>query len=158
MLRALVGARELVLAYPSGMREASVRRMWITYLKRERRKHLFWLAINAVLVPPTILMAVLPGPNVIGFWCAYRAACHALAVGGTGRWLKERSATAYEADEGLNARVSADGGGGLAEELERRCGWKGFRAFLERLPKRGRGAEGGEGAAPATGSSPRVEA
>jgi hypothetical protein len=160
MLRALVGTKELVVVYPAGMKESAARRMWTSYLRRQRGKHGVWVVVNGVLIPPTIVMAVLPGPNVIGFWCAYRAACHALAVGATGRWLKDRGTTVFEADEALNARVNADGNKAAVEALEGRCGWKGFRAFLERLPRRGRevgGEEGGGRGASATGSSPRIE-
>jgi hypothetical protein len=159
MLRALVGASALVVVHPSRVKETAARRMWTSYLRRQRGKHAVWLLLNGLLVPPTILMAVLPGPNVVGFWFAYRAACHALAVGGARRWLKERRTTDFAADEGLNARVDSDGDEAAIQALEGRCGWKGFRAFLERLPRRGRGGEaargGGRGAS--APGSPRVE-
>jgi hypothetical protein len=63
---------------------------WFLYLKSRRRRHIPWLIFNAVLSPMALLLALLPGPNVIGYWFAYRAVRHLLILLGIRRVLERR--------------------------------------------------------------------
>lgn len=144
MLRALGWVPEVALVHPAAMKGSSVRRLWSHYLKRERGRHQLWLMFNVVVIPPTVMMALLPGPNLIGYWCVYRAACHALALAGIRRALRARGTTELEADAELNEPLPEDAGDPAVERLAERCGWSGFRGFLERTPRRARVAAPGE--------------
>ncbi|MBX6313808.1 MAG: hypothetical protein IRY99_12955 [Isosphaeraceae bacterium] len=85
MLRGLRLAGRFTIYYPAAMSEAEARVAWIAYLAKRRRYHKLWMVLNALAVPPAILLAVLPGPNVFGLWFAYRALCHLAAWVGTRR-------------------------------------------------------------------------
>src|SRR5262249_54279642 len=90
-------------------------------------RHLFWMCVNTVVAPFTVVLAILPGPNVIGFWFLYRAIVHALIVLGIRRArrgripLELRPATSLdrpiERDQGGKAAQDAsDGGAGYRDE------------------------------------------
>jgi len=36
--------------------------------------------VNTVISPVTLILTPIPGPNLLGYWIAYRAFCHLLAV------------------------------------------------------------------------------
>ena len=91
---------------------------WLGYAGSRRRHHLFWLLINLVIVPPAILAAILPGPNVLGYWFAYRALMHWVAWLGARRPRHLKRTTNFlptpELDEPINA---ADAAQALGAEL-----------------------------------------
>ena len=72
---------------------------WARYLKSRQRRHAMWFAFNVAVAPFTIVLAPLPGPNLIGYWFAYRAVHHGLIVVGLWRVRAGQvSATFHEAD------------------------------------------------------------
>jgi hypothetical protein len=85
MLSRLWSARRIDLHHPSARSADEVRIIWAAYLKRQGRRHLVWLIVNGVIAPVAALFAILPGPNLIGYWFAYRAIHHSLVVWGIRR-------------------------------------------------------------------------
>jgi len=85
MLARVLSARSITLCHPASRSEIDVRANWRKYLAREWRRHLFWLVINAAITPAAALLFILPGPNLIGFWFAYRAVHHLIVVWGLSR-------------------------------------------------------------------------
>jgi hypothetical protein len=79
-----------------------------------------------------VIFAILPGPNLIGYWFAYRAIHHALVFWGIGRARRNTIPTELhpvmaldvpiEDDESGKARHAALNGAGLNLDLHvRRC-------------------------------------
>ncbi len=101
-LRQLRSATHIKVHHPTWMSGAIARRHWARYLRRRRRRHAIWFALNAVVSPLTIILALLPGPNVIGYWFVYRAACHGLACFGVRRGLKSLDDTTFDELEALD--------------------------------------------------------
>lgn len=95
-LRQLRSASHIRVHHPTWMNGAVARRHWARYLRRRRRRHTIWFVLNAMVSPLTILLALLPGPNVFGYWFVYRAACHGLAWLGVRRGLRCLDQTAFE--------------------------------------------------------------
>jgi hypothetical protein len=89
MLSRLRPARRIDLHHPAACRDDEVRGAWRDYLTRQWWRHLLWLSVNGVIAPLSVALAVLPGPNVIGFWFAYRVIHHSLVVWGIGRVLRD---------------------------------------------------------------------
>jgi hypothetical protein len=86
MLGRLRSARRIELHYPASRSAEEVRGLWREYLDHRWWRHIFWLSANGILAPPALAtLWVLPGPNVIGYWFAYRAVHHALIVRGIRR-------------------------------------------------------------------------
>jgi hypothetical protein len=67
--------------------------------------------INGTIAPFTIVLALLPGPNVIGYWFLYRAIHHMLVVWGIGRVRRAVVVTEYRAIEQLDIPVASDASG-----------------------------------------------
>jgi hypothetical protein len=95
LLAALRSAGTLAVYHRSSLAAAEVQGQWISYLRRRLRRHLIWLVFDAVLAPLSLLLTPLPGPNLIGYWFAYRAVRHALIVRGIRRALTGRLETTF---------------------------------------------------------------
>jgi hypothetical protein len=85
MLARLRWARRIELHHPATRPGDQVRLMWRDYLTQQWRRHLIWMSINGVIAPFSVVFAILPGPNLIGYWFAYRAIHHLLVVWGIAR-------------------------------------------------------------------------
>jgi hypothetical protein len=83
MLVRFGSTRQINLHYPVSRSREMVEKIWRDYLARRGRRHVICLTYNALLAGPALaLLWPLPGPNVIGFWFAYRAIHHWLIVRG----------------------------------------------------------------------------
>ena len=72
---------KIQIYYSGGFSEKKIKRKFYFYLQRQRSKHLLLLILEAILLPISGLMMLLPGPNVffgvlalimITHWQAYR--------------------------------------------------------------------------------------
>ena len=71
------------LHHPAGRPENDVSHIWSDYLAEREHRHNGYLACNAIIAPFALaLLWPLPGPNLIGYWFAYRAVHHWLVVRG----------------------------------------------------------------------------
>ncbi|GEM_PF-2734111 len=77
--------RGRVFYYPPGMREKEVRRL----LKRERRKRLLWMVGFGLLIPITLPLTPIPGPNIPYFYALGRFILHFQSFRALGKILKE---------------------------------------------------------------------
>ena len=111
MLARLWSVRRIELHHPAARSEFNVHANWRSYLDRQWRRHLFWFVFNAVIAPPSVILAVLPGPNVIGFWLAYRAVHHGLVVWGITRTRRNQIPIELHALESLDMPIEHDGQG-----------------------------------------------
>ena len=85
MLARLRSARRIKLHHPAAQSEVDVLARWRNYLTRQRWRHFFWLGVNALITPFATALFVLPGPNLIGIWFAYRTVHHGIVVWGITR-------------------------------------------------------------------------
>jgi hypothetical protein len=107
-LRRLRQTPEITVFYPLSLTKEAARELWINYLSNRQRRHLLWLVINALVVPVTLLLTPLPGPNLIGYWFIYRAVCHTLACIGVRRAKNEEHLTQFRASSALDSFDGAD--------------------------------------------------
>jgi len=86
------------LHYPDDMQESDAVVIRRDHLTRDLKKHRKWLAIDSILMIlfGVILFAV-PGPNLMGYYFAFRVVGHYLSFRGAARgvgeveWINERS-------------------------------------------------------------------
>ena len=102
MLVRLRSARRIDLHHPASRPADQVRALWADYLNHRWWRHLLWMSLNTLIAPFAGLLAILPGPNVIGYWFAYRAIHHTLIVWGIRRVRRARIPIE------LHARASLD--------------------------------------------------
>jgi hypothetical protein len=110
MLRRLRTAERIVLHHPESMTPDEARAAWGHYLAARRRHHAAWLALDLPASPLTVLLTPIPGPNVIGYWVAFRALAHTLALLGIGRARGRRATTTTRPTAALDAPPGGDGG------------------------------------------------
>ena len=122
MLVRLRSARRIELHHPASRSAEEVRRLWREYLDHRWWRHVLWMSANALVAPrPCLMLWILPGPNVIGYWFAYRAVHHALIVWGIRR--VRRGAVELELRPVAVARLADRGqrrGQGQARRTRRR--------------------------------------
>ena len=103
-------AHAIEVHHPAALSTQEARDAWSDYLARRLRRYLPWLILNALLAPLTVLLVPLPGPNLVGYWIAYRAVRDLLAILGARRALSGRIETTFHGGGGRVAVVgSADG-------------------------------------------------
>lgn len=144
MLARLRSVRRINLHHPAARSEVDVRAHWQTYLTRQRRRHLFWLGFNAVIAPISVILAILPGPNLIGYWFAYRAVHHTIVVWGISRVRRNLVPTELYSLESLDLPIELDGEGkarhaaleGAEEGLDEHVAW--WRRSFFNLSRAGR--------------------
>jgi hypothetical protein len=132
LLRSLRSAKLIELVHPSSLNEEEVRERWKCYLSSRSRRHTFWLVVNAAVSPVTLLLAPVPGPNVIGYWFVYRAVCHLLARLGIRNARSEAVTTELQASSVMDGTFTAADDERVAR-VEASFGLKGLGAYLERV-------------------------
>lgn len=73
--------------YPSDLGEADATAIIRTGLRRDLEKHRRWLIIDALLLIVSGLLAVIPGPNLLAYYFAFRVVGHYLSMRGAGQGL-----------------------------------------------------------------------
>lgn len=58
-------------------------------LQRDWERHRIWLAVDSVLLLGSIALVVIPGPNIIGYYFAFRVMGHWLSIRGALHGLRE---------------------------------------------------------------------
>ncbi len=115
MLRRLRSASWIELHHPAGRDPEEVRGLWTRYLSQRCWRHSLWLTVNLIVAPPAVMtLWVLPGPNVIGYWFAYRAIHHGLIVRGIYRARWGGLPLELRASPALDFPIERDGEGRAA--------------------------------------------
>jgi hypothetical protein len=113
MLARLWSARCVELHHPAARTQDEVHAIWTDYLKNQWWRHLVWLIVNGTIAPFTVLLFPLPGPNLIGYWFAYRAVHHTLVVWGIRRVLRKSTPTELHPVAALDLAIERDGDGNV---------------------------------------------
>ncbi len=70
---------EAVLVYPADLDEGRAEALLRAALERDSRRHTMWLIVDGVLFVLSGLVALLPGPNLLAYYFAFRSVGHYLA-------------------------------------------------------------------------------
>jgi hypothetical protein len=132
VLRSLRGVAEIELYYPLAFTEEETRALWREYLKGRQGRHTFWSAVNALVSPLTLLLAPLPGPNLIGYWFVYRAVCHWLARLGARNARNDQVTTRFLSTGALEGSFGAGDDERIAS-LSSSFGLYGLDSFIKRM-------------------------
>ena len=79
---------EVTLAHPADMTFADVRVVLDRVLKRDYDRHFRWLVIDSILAAGSAALAVLPGPNFVFYYFAFRLVGHWLSMQGARQGLR----------------------------------------------------------------------
>ena len=89
-LRRLRSFRKITVSLNRPIDPVEVRAKLMKMLRDRSYHHLRWLMIDLVLLPLSLFIAVIPGPNVIGYYLLFRVFSH---------WMSYRSASQTRLDD-----------------------------------------------------------
>jgi Mitochondrial K+-H+ exchange-related len=81
--------------HPDDLSDAQAQQLLRRSLQRDWERHRFWLIIDALGGAASLLLVLLPGPNVIGYYFLFRIVGHYLSLRGARQglavvtWTKE---------------------------------------------------------------------
>ncbi|MFO0956335.1 MAG: CDP-alcohol phosphatidyltransferase family protein [Isosphaeraceae bacterium] len=101
MLQAFRHAGSAVVEYPDDWAESEARDRWIAYLRDRQIFHLRRFSLSLLLCPISLLLAPLPGPNIVGYWFVWRAFRHGMILRGLRRAAGGSIPTTFEAHSSL---------------------------------------------------------
>ena len=122
---------EACLYYPDDVDEASAMAALKSQLGRDYEKHRYWLVIDAVIFAVSGLLALVPGPNVLAYYFAFRLVGHYLSMRGARNGLSGVDWKSEKSDALSDLRRVI----GLAPDVrDRRVHEVAIRLRLEHLP------------------------
>lgn len=107
MLIHLRSASSIEVLHPVAMPSEEAQVLWNGYLTRCWRRHLPWLFVNILIAPISILLAPIPGPNLIGYWFVYRAVRDLLVLLGIRHAQNAQVVTTYHPTDSFEAYAGA---------------------------------------------------
>ncbi len=110
-LARLWSTHELVIRHPAHLAPGVPPQIWNFYLRGQFWRHLLWLVVNGVIAPLSVVLAVLPGPNVIGYWFAYRSIHHGLVCWGIVKARRSLIPITFDPNPELDAPIELDAEG-----------------------------------------------
>jgi hypothetical protein len=96
------------LFFPDDVEESGARTLLRRQLGRDLERHRFWLIVDSVGFIASGALFVLPGPNLVAYYFAFRVAGHYLSMRGARQgldkvqWTSERSAPLSELRHAVN--------------------------------------------------------
>ncbi|MEW4567093.1 hypothetical protein AB1L88_04430 [Tautonia sp. JC769] len=105
---ALRHADRLVFVHPPSLAFEDLKSFWAGYLESRFQRRMIWFVVYLLLFIPSILLAVLPGPNVVGFWVTYRLVAHGMVLYSLIRASRDRLVLESELSEILDGPIFTD--------------------------------------------------
>jgi hypothetical protein len=96
---------EASVLYPSRLTDAEVRSVINTLLAKSRQHHLRWLIVDGLLFILSGLFFLIPGPNLIAYYFAFRLVGHLQSWRGA-RQAMDTMRWSYTPDRGLDELAS----------------------------------------------------
>jgi hypothetical protein len=130
-----------VLVYPADLTADAAMRTMLEELRRDGDRHLRWLIVNAVLLVVSGVLAIVPGPNLIAYYFAFRVVGHYLSLRGArhgvGRvaWTTEVSPALLDLRSALHLEPEARHG--RLRDIASRLELPHLATFVERVALKG---------------------
>lgn len=127
---------EAVLVYPSDLAAADAEARLRANLLHDLRRHARWLVVDIFGVAISLLLVPIPGPNILGYYFAFRLVAQFFSVRGAKHGLDETRWSSRPSQELLDVRrlialPDAERDAGL-REIQARLGLEHFAAFVAR--------------------------
>ena len=76
LLKTFSKATEITVVYPPELSESEAREIFRELILTQTNKHRRWLLIDGALLPFSIPLTLIPGPNLVLFYLAWRTYSH----------------------------------------------------------------------------------
>jgi hypothetical protein len=93
LLWQLRGRAAAVLHHPDDLTESPARELLQRSLRRDWEHHRFWLVVDSLCGLASLMLVLIPGPNVIGYYFLFRIAGHYLSLRGARQGLSKTTWT-----------------------------------------------------------------
>lgn len=127
---------DATLLHPDDMAGADALAVMRQQLGRDFDKHRFWLAIDSVLMVGSAVLILIPGPNVVGYYFAFRVVGHFFSVRGARNGLARVQWTAVPSGPLTDLRralgLDADARRLKAEDVSRQLRLEHLATFFQR--------------------------
>jgi len=127
---------EATLHYPHDITPETATGVMTAQLARDYDKHRLWLVINSLLMIASAALILIPGPNIIGYYFAFRVVGHLFSVRGARAGLDRVQWTPLASGPLTDLRdaLSLDAAGRLrqAEEVASRLRLEHLATFFQR--------------------------
>jgi hypothetical protein len=80
LLMSLRHADGIVFIHPTIISFEELESSWKGYLESRFQRRMIWFVLYLLILVPSIMLAMIPGPNVIGYWVTYRVVAHAMVL------------------------------------------------------------------------------
>jgi hypothetical protein len=104
----LRGQTDAVLFHPHDLTDPQARQLLRRTLTRDWERHRFWLVLDGLCGAASLLLVLIPGPNVIGYYFLFRIVGHYFSLRGARQGLS-KTAWALEPTASLTALRSVVG-------------------------------------------------
>jgi hypothetical protein len=127
---------EACLLYPDDLSEEEASAAVRSSLKRDFEKHRFWLTIDGLLFVASGLLALVPGPNILAYYFAFRVVGHYFSLRGARQglsgiaWRNEKSEALSELRRAIG--LAPDARERRVHELALRLRLEHLASFFER--------------------------
>jgi hypothetical protein len=100
----------VTVVHPADLKAPDVARLVRALIRKDYEKHRFWLVVDVLLLVASAVLMVLPGPNLIAYYFAFRVAGHFLSIRGARQGLTRVDWSPESSDElaDLRALVAED--------------------------------------------------
>lgn len=95
LLWSLRGAEAATLAHPDDTPFATAQAQLRERLLRDYARHRLWLVVDALLLLASAALAILPGPNVVAYYFAFRVIGHWLSMRGAAQGMRRTRWTGH---------------------------------------------------------------
>lgn len=141
LLWQLRGASRATLLYPSDLAAAHAERLLREALRRDADRHRRWLIVDGIIFVLTGLFALVPGPNLLAYYFAFRVVGHFLSWRGARHGLDRVAWTPEACPPLVELRRAAELDPGVrrarVREVAARLDLPHLAAFFERIALRG---------------------
>lgn len=108
LLMSLRNADAIVFVHPTTLSFEEVEKSWSGYLESRFQRRMIWFVLYLLILVPSIMIAMIPGPNLIGYWVTYRLVAHAVVLFSLIRASKNRILMASEKSKLLDGPIFTD--------------------------------------------------
>ncbi len=128
------------LAHPADMTFDQALTLVRRMLRRDHDRHRLWLVVNGVLLVLSAVLAIVPGPNLVAYYFAFRVVGHWFSMRGASQGLSHISWTGEASPRLADLRQAVLHDGGLrlveVEAIGADLGLPSLAAFVERVAPR----------------------
>lgn len=76
LLKEMTSLTEIILYYPANLSEKEAQDIYRTIIDAQVKKHRRWLIVDGALLPVSVIFTLVPGPNVLMAYLAWRTLMH----------------------------------------------------------------------------------